>query len=205
VFLPVAIAVLVVGIPSNVRGVAASQVLLNPLYSRIRQAILAVPRDPLATHVPRALRPEQLSSRDVTVGWLLDGVAQGRIPRPAFTILDLRTSSNFRLSLFQSDAPAPTTVCTTLRKPVLLILRKGETLGVYDNPIGIIPAVLPYLVGPGLVFVPDEGHAVQVLRQVRKVQLSPYDRRRPARVCIGPGMPKPTPAIDQSTTSTTVP
>ena len=202
VFLPVAVAVLVVGIPANLRGVSAAQVALNPLYSRIRLAILAVPRDPLAKKVPRALRPEQLSSRDVTVGWLLDGVSQNRIPRPPFTILDLLTSSNFRLSLYQSDDPAPTTACTTLHKPVLLNLRKGETLGVYDNPIGLIPAVLPYLVGPGLVFVPDEGHAVQVLRQVRKVQISPYDPRRPPRVCTGPGLPQPTPAVARPTTTT---
>jgi hypothetical protein len=204
-FLPVAVVVLVVGIPSNLHGVSGAQVPLNPLYSRIKQAILAVPRDPLAKKVPRALRPEQLSSRDVTVGWLLDGVAQHRLPRPPFTILDLLTSSNFRLSLYQSDDPAPTTVCTTLHGPVLLNLRPGETLGVYDNPIALIPAVLPYLVGPGLVFVPDEGHSVTVLRQIRKVEISPYDRRRPPRICTGPGMPKPTPGVDRSTTTTTVP
>ena len=84
-----------------------------------------------------------------------------------------------------------------------LTIRKGETLGVYDNPVGIIPAVLPYLVGPGLVFVPGEGHAVQVLRQVRKVQLSPYDPRRPARVCTGPGLPQPTKAVDHTAPTTT--
>ena len=197
VLLPLAVAVLVVGIPGNLRGVARAQVQLNPLYSKVRFAILAVPRDPLAAHVPRTLRPEQLSSRDVTVGWLLDGVAQNRIPRPPFTILDLRKSSNFRLSLYQHDGAAPTTVCTTLHKPVQLVLRKGETLGVYDNPIALIPAVLPYLVGPGLVFVPDEGHAVSVLRPIRRVEISPYDRRRPPRICTGPGMPKPTPGVDR--------
>ena len=84
---------------------------------------------------------------------------------------------------------------------MLLTLRKGEVLGVYDNPMSLIPAVLPYLVGFGLVFVPDEGHAVSVLRPVRRVQLSAYDRSRPPRVCTGPGMPRPTPAVDKTTTT----
>ena len=66
----------------------------------------------------------------------------------------------------------------------------------------MVPAVLPYLVGFGMVFVPEEGHAVTVLRPVRKVQLSPYGPHRAPRVCIGPDVPKPTKAVDPTTTTT---
>jgi hypothetical protein len=194
-------ALLLVGIPSNLREVAAAQKPLDPLYSKTRLTILTLPRDSLAAGTPRSLRPEQLTARYVTIGWLLDGVKQHRIPKPPFTIQDVVSSANFRLSLFQTDGVAPTTACFELRKPVLLTLRKGEVLGLYDNPVSLIPAVLPYLVGFGLVFVPAEGHAVTVLRQVRRVQLSPYDRSRPPRVCTDAGEPRPTPAVDNATTS----
>ena len=200
-FLPVAMALLLVGIPSNLRGVAAAQRSLDSLYAKTRLTILTLPRDSLAAAAPRSLRPEQLTARYVTVGWLLDGVKQHRFPKPPFTIQDVVSSANFRLSLFQTNDPAPITSCFTLRKPVLLTLRKGEVLGVYDNPLSLIPAVLPYLVGFGLVFVPGEGHAISVLRPVRRVQLSAYDRSRPPRVCTGPGMPRPTPAVDTTTTT----
>jgi len=202
VLVPVGVALLVVGIPSNLREVAVAQRPLDVLYSKTRLTILTLPRDSLAAHTPRSLRPEQLTARYVTVGWLLDGVKQHRIPKPPFTILDVVSSANFRLSLYQTDSPAPTTLCTTLRKPVLLTLRKGEVLGIYANPVSVVPAVLPYLVGFGMVFVPAEGHAISVLRQVRRVQLSPYDRTRPPQVCTGPGWPRPTPAVDSTTTST---
>jgi len=204
-FLPVAMALLLIGVPSNLRGVAAAQKSLDSLYSKTRLTILTLPRDSLAAAAPRSLRPEQLTARYVTVGWLLDGVKDHRIPKPPFTIQDVVSSANFRLSLYQTSDAAPVTACFTLHKPMLLKLRKGEVLGIYDNPLALIPAVLPYLVGFGLVFVPAEGHAVKVLRQVRRVQLSPYDRSRPPRICTGPSEPRPTPAVDSSTTSTTTP
>lgn len=200
--LPVALALLLVGIPSNLREVAVAQRPLDVLYTKTRLTILTLPRDSLAASTPRSLRPEQLTARYVTIGWLLDGVKQHRIPKPPFTILDVVSSANFRLSLYQTDNPAPTTLCTTLHKPVLLTLRKGEVLAIYDNPVSLVPAVLPYLVGFGMVFVPAEGHAITILRPVRRVQLSPYDRTRPPRVCTGPGWPRPTPAVDSTATST---
>ena len=197
----VSVALLVVGIPSNLREVAVAQRPLDVLYTKTRLTILTLPRDALAARTPRSLRPEQLTARYVTVGWLLDGVRQHRIPKPPFTILDVVSSANFRLSLYQTDNMAPTTMCTTLHKPVLLTLRPGEVLGISANPVSLVPAVLPYLVGFGMVFVPAEGHAITVLRQVRRVQLSSYDRTRPPRVCTGPGWPRPTPAVDSTTTS----
>lgn len=202
VLLPLGMALFLVGIPSNLREVAVAQRPLDVLYSKTKLTILTLPRDSLAAQAPRSLRPEQLTARYVTIGWLVDGVKQHRIPKPPFTILDVVSSANFRLSLFQTNDPAPTTQCTTVQKPTLLTLRKGEVLGIYDNPLSLVPAVLPYLVGFGMVFVPAEGHAVTVLRQVRRVQLSPYDRTRPPRVCTGPGWPKPTPGVDTTTTST---
>ncbi len=200
--LPIGIVLLLVGIPSNLREVAVAQRPLDSLYSKTRLTILTLPRDALAAQTPRSLRPEQLTARYVTIGWLLDGVRQGRIPKPPFTIQDVVSSANFRLSFLQTDGPAPVTGCFTFAKPMLLTLRKGEVLGIYDNPVSLIPAVLPYLVGFGMVFVPAEGHAVTVLRPVRRVQLSPYDRSRPPRVCTGPGYPRPTPGVDNTTTTT---
>ena len=80
----VVIVVLVVGIPSNVN------VIVNYMHRRIvknqapyKQMMLSLPRVPTAKEVPRDVKPDQFLAHFVTIGWLLDGVASGRIPKPA--------------------------------------------------------------------------------------------------------------------------
>src|SRR5262249_41538096 len=107
-------------------------------------------------------------------------------------IVDLRASSDFRLTLFQSDATAPATICTKITRPTYLRLTPGEVIGVYDNPIKIIPVTQPAVVGFAPFFTPGEGHAVKVLRPVRPVVIYSYSSDA-ARVCVPPGAPVPHP------------
>jgi hypothetical protein len=192
-FVPVVLAVLLVGVVGGVRRVDHTQARLDSLYIRTKLTILSVAHDPLARRVPPTLRPEQLSARDVTVGWLLQGVREHRIPAaPKLIIVDLRASSDFRLTFFQNGDPAPKRICTKLTRPAFLRLQQDEVIGVYDNPVTIIPLAQPALVGFAPLFAPREGNAIKVLRPVRPVVINSYGPD-PGRVCVAPGKPVPHP------------
>jgi hypothetical protein len=155
--------------------------------------MLWLPRDPHAGSAPRSLRPEQLNSRAVTIGWLVDGLREHRIPKPpALFYVDPLVSSYFRLSFFQNDGPAATTSCTIVRGSMTMNVRRGEVIGVYDNPVFIVPATRRDLYGFGLLFVPSEGKAVSVVGRVgRVIRISPYGGFDSPKVCVGKGMPRP--------------
>jgi hypothetical protein len=187
--LPVAVVLLVGAIPWNLRGVSAAQVPLKRSYENTRLTILSLPRSDIAQKVPGELRPEQYTAHEVTIGWLLSGVAAGRIPPPPFTIRKVRESSQFRLSFFQHHGDAPTTECVTVTDPVAMRVRLGQVIGVYDNPMVIVPLSPPSMVGFGLAFVPTEGNAVTVVYPVaRKIEIKPYIGQHPPRVCFGPNV-----------------
>jgi hypothetical protein len=193
-FVPVVLALLLVGVVGGLRRVDNTQARLDSLYTRTKLTILPVAHDPLARSVPATLRPEQLSARDVTVGWLLQGVREHSIPAaPKLIIVDLRGSSDFRLTFFQNDDRAPSRICTQLTRPTDLRLKQDEVIGVYDNPVTIIPLAQPAVVGFAPFFAPREGNAIKVLRPVRPVVIYSYSSAAPGRVCVPPGAPVPHP------------
>jgi hypothetical protein len=188
--IPLAMALLLVGLPAGLGRVADAQRKVNPLFVRTRLTILSVGRDPLALTTPRLLRPEQLTAHDVTVGWLLQGIRDHRIPLPQFAFVDYLASSHFRLSFFQVDARGPMKVCVKLTRPAYLRVQPGEVIGVYDNPITILPLRPPALVGLAPFFRPPEGHAIRVLHQVRPLVVDSFGSQ-PGRVCVSGGVPIP--------------
>jgi hypothetical protein len=191
---PVAVVLLVIGVPFSLRGVSGAQEPLKKLYENTKLTMLSLPRSPIASKVPGDLRPEQYTAHEVTIGWLLSGVAAGRIPEPPFTIRKLKESAQFRLSFYQNDGKAPTTECLTISKPVAMRVRFEQVIGVYDNPIVIVPLSAPPLVGFGLAFVPDEGNAVTVVRPVtRKIEIRPFNGMHLPKICFGPGVILPNP------------
>ena len=193
-FVPIAVALLLIGVPAGLSRAEHAQHKLDPLYVGTRRTILSVGRDPWARTVPRSLRPEQLTARDVTVGWLLEGIREHRIPPPQIAFVNYLASSHFRLSFFQTNVHAPATRCTKITRPTYLRVRRNEVVGLYDNPITIVPLRPPLLVGFGLFFRPQEGHAIEVLRAVRPLALSSTGAE-PGRVCVTPGAPVPHPYV----------
>ena len=130
---------------------------------------------------PRSLRPAgppvapagRALHRGVTIGWLLDGVAQHRIPAPPHTSPALLASNRFRLSFDQEPTTSPAAPCRTLTGPLLITLRKGDVIGLYDRSLVITPANGLRVVGPPLAFAPDDGSSITVLRDVGRVRLTP--------------------------------
>ena len=123
-----ALAALLVGIPGNV-AYARDRARSDEATARAtRQVMLSVPAMPLALHVPRALRPEPNLASQVTLGWLLDGVASGRIPttRPAGATRLL--TDRLRLSLMELDRPSDHP-CRALVSRTVVRLDTGEEVG----------------------------------------------------------------------------
>lgn len=189
-FFAAAILLFVVGIPGNVNALSDGLRPLTPFETSFRQMILALPRDPLARQVPRTLRPETVTARQVTIGWLLDGVKQHRIPAPTHTSQRTVASDRFRLSFDQQHTTSPTTPCRTLTHPFTTTLKEGDVIGVYNRPLLITPANGVPLVGPPLVFAPSDGSAVVVLRDPGRVRLAAGTSAFfPPRVCGPPLAP----------------
>jgi hypothetical protein len=120
------LALLLVGVVGGLRRVDNTQARLDSLYTRTKLTILSAARDPLARSVPPTLRPEQLSARDVTVGWLLQGVREHRIPAaPKLVIVDLRASSDFRPRSSRTR-PGARRICTTSPPDLSSLTGRGD-------------------------------------------------------------------------------
>jgi len=180
-FLPVAIVLFLVGIPANIDALRNAQRTQEVQAQTTRRVILSLPRDPIAPHVPRTLVPDPLTARQVTIGWLLDGVASGRIPAPAHLVRRDRASTTFRLSFQQRRGPSPRTGCFTLRTATTVSAAKGDVIGLSGNVIRAVPASGPPFVGPPLQFSPT-GEPIAVVNDPGPVRLSPFFY--PARICI---------------------
>jgi hypothetical protein len=183
-FSAAAILLFVIGIPGNVTALSDGLRTLTPVEASFRQMILALPRDPLARQVPRTLRPEKVTARDITIGWLLDGVAQHRIPELTHPSARTLATDRFRLSFDQQRTRSPTTTCRLLTHPFTTTLKKGDVIAFYDKALLITPAIGLQLVGPPLLFVPNDGSAVIMLRDTGRVRLAPGNTAFfPPRIC----------------------
>jgi len=125
----VAIAVLLVGVPGNVASARDYSHRQRRIDGPTRQMMLSIGRDPLASNVPAALRPEPNRAPTLTLGWLRSGIASGRVPstRPP-SAFEARTN-RLRLSLMELDERSRYG-CTALTGPSVVRLARGERLGV---------------------------------------------------------------------------
>jgi hypothetical protein len=183
--LPAMMALFLIGIPQNLHAAARAQRARIGLDANVRQILESLPRHPLARQVPRSLRPESLDAWRVTIGWLLDGVEQGRIPAPRVISARDLASNNFRLSLYDEHGDPPTTNCRTARRPLVLTLQKGDAIGVSGSPILLAPAADPSLVNPKTEFLPSNARRVVVLRDIGRVLVHPTLSKVWPRICIG--------------------
>jgi hypothetical protein len=182
--LPGVILLFVVGIPGNVRAAVDGVRFWKGLDQATRQMMLTLPRDPLARQVPRSLRPETAYAAQVTMGWLLDGVTQHRIPAPSHIAASDLASDDFRLSFAQQRTGSPRTSCRTLTGSLTVVMNRGDTIGVSDNAILVRPTNPRRLKGPPLIFSPADGATVLVLHNTGPIRVSARRSFFPPRVCI---------------------
>jgi hypothetical protein len=138
------IAAFVVPIPANLN------VMVNYMHKGIiknqvpyKAMMLTLPRVPIAKDVPRRIKPDQLLAHFVTIGWLLDGVKSGRIPKPSSLTQANAAMATLRLSFLQEPAKLEQgDVCVNLSKPLIFSLKPGQRVVVRapNTTIRVLPA-----------------------------------------------------------------
>jgi hypothetical protein len=178
------IAILVLGIQPNLidnfgpheeflQGDAATRIMVE-----------TIPRDPVAKLVPRSLHPETVLARPVTIGWLLDSLAQHRIPAPRRITHAQLSSNRFRMAFDQEQADGPTTNCQIVRQTVFMSFAKGDVIGLRENPLFVVPENRAALAGYPLRFLPSAGRAIFVVRKTGVVRFVPATPPYWPKVCV---------------------
>jgi hypothetical protein len=139
-----AVLLLLVGIPGNVDFIVHYDKRVKNLLGS-PDLMLALPRAPFARDAPRALRPAPDLAPYVTIGWLRDGVAAGRIPDPARVAPLTAATANLRLSLLQSDRPTTASHCRVLRAPVTRTLTRGQSIVFNAGRLRVAQAANPFI------------------------------------------------------------
>jgi hypothetical protein len=129
---PFVFVLLLAGVPGNVAAIRQGGIDLAALGQR--DLVLTLPQSPFARRVPRTTKPLGIGGPEVTMAWLLDGVASGRIPRPPRTNAELATAS-LRLVLRQSRAPTPPVGCVPLDVPLDRRVPPGESVAFARGPL----------------------------------------------------------------------
>ena len=131
VLAPVVLVLLLAGIPGNVDALLQRRRAERSFQFEYRRLILTLPRLPIAHEVPRSVRPEQQLAKPVTLGWLLDGVASGRIPKPAsMTPIDVATAT-LHLALNQQPDAFGTKACRNATTPLKIRLPASQAIGIH--------------------------------------------------------------------------
>jgi hypothetical protein len=173
-----AFAVLLIGVPGNVREARDYARRQHAIDETTRRIMLTVPRAPEAADAPPGLRPEPNRAPTVTLGWLRAGVATGRIPSTrAPSALDAATN-RLRLSLMELDQRAGGP-CPALRRPVDLDLAEGQRIGIGGRVVVALvdrglPVSRPVAFGVGMLN-PSLAHTLVALA--------------PASIRVAPGAP----------------
>jgi hypothetical protein len=92
--------------------------------------VLVLAHSDLLAGVPDHVKPFPEFARDISAGWLADGVRSGRIPQPGPGPIEagLRESLQFRLSFAQGTREEQGAACEALTMPVDLDLEQGNRL-----------------------------------------------------------------------------
>jgi hypothetical protein len=108
------------------------------------QQILTVPQLPLANQLPRELQVRTLGtfSPQVSLGWLLDAAASGRVPSPDHSTAQDEATATLALALAPSQA-AERSHCTRIDNRTVDVLQKGEVLTVRDGDVDAVYNALP--------------------------------------------------------------
>jgi hypothetical protein len=175
VFAPVALALLVIGIPGNLADIG-NNVGAAATYRDQRRVIERLPRNARARAVPRALHPTPSFAAEVTVGWLLDGVRDGRIPAPPRATPAQAATDALRLSIEQRDATFRR--CPPLRTPATRTLVPGRSLhirgAVFVQDVGRRGrATQPLPFGTGLLATAHD-HALRTVAGPLTLRIAPH-------------------------------
>jgi hypothetical protein len=121
-----ALAVLLLGVPANIRR-TVDYAEVNPLTLGQPDLVLSLAHSPRITDVPAGVRPFPDDAPDVTAGWLRDNVERGVIPQPdTAPSAQLEAVIALRLGLYQVARPDDAPPCRPVPGPVERTLQRGD-------------------------------------------------------------------------------
>jgi hypothetical protein len=168
---PFVVVVLLIGIPGNVNFIV--DYMHRPLVRNevvYKRMMLSLPEVAAAKEAPRELIPDRELAHFVTIGWLLDGVRSGRIPKPSRISAADVAMDEIRLSLeqFRSRRIPAGYKCVFSTTPLLFRLQTGEKI-VVRAPKGAVE-ITPASPLSGKVFpfhvITFEGPILQAVQPV---------------------------------------
>jgi hypothetical protein len=170
VLTPVVAVALLVGVAGNMRDLANRDAGIGRAFLGDKELILTLPRVPASQTAPDDLRPVPAESRDLTIGWLRDNAASGRLPEPKQPTLALNQEATVRVSLQQTGAPGPLTGCLRLTAPVPRQLPPG---GIIHFRGGAINIAIGGQFSAGATYEPAFGGSLVATRGPLALRISP--------------------------------
>jgi hypothetical protein len=128
----VVVAIVLIGVPGNI-DITVNQKGGGRGPRPDHELYLAAAVVPIAGELPGWVRPDPTLTPDLTLEWLRNGVADGRVPDPGPVDAGLEQAATFRLVLQQTDQPAPFVGCARLTSAMPIHLVAGETVGFRGN------------------------------------------------------------------------
>jgi hypothetical protein len=174
VLAPIALSLLLVGVPGNVRAAADSAID----WRGYKEFILSAPRLPILTDAPRSMDPDRAYNKWLTMGWLRDGIASGRIPEPKL----LTPTRIAVLSLQVALRPAGQAIqhpCVALDHTIIRVLTTGHALTL-NAAVSVEYAPVGETASPARLL--RRGTYVAVAGPLR-LRLSPASPNEAAAVC----------------------
>jgi hypothetical protein len=181
-FAAVAVALLLLGVPGNVDGIRAEG--RNRLTLGNPRRIEALAHSPYTRLVPRSTRPLGGSGsgtvgffaegpEEVTVGWLRDGAASGRIPSPPPMTPEEEAAISLDLVLQHGRVARSGHACAQLAAPKKQVLQAGDTVIFAGGPL-----VVQLITDDGTVSTPvryqtDHGDRLKALAGPLQLRVSP--------------------------------
>jgi hypothetical protein len=174
--LPIVLVVLLAGVPGNIRALR-----LHGFVDRGAPAqILTFPRLPVAREVPDNTLVDPLLAPQLTIGWLRDGVASGRVPPPPRTDQFFRAALTLNLALLPGRAYFQGTPCRVVRGYVQRRLEANQRITLRGGPLKVLAADFGFT--PGVTYSPAQFNAITARAPIDLVMFS-ADPKQPATVC----------------------
>ena len=156
---PIAIGLLVVGIPGNINAIRPTG--RDRLTLGNEAGIVALARSPYATEVSRSSHPIPRGAPQITVGWLLDGVKSGRVPSEPVAPA-AAAQATLGLVLVQSNESLTTRDCKRVSGPVTFRLDRGDALVIRGAPAAVHVPLAGGRLSAGRVFQPLLGSTIRI-------------------------------------------
>jgi hypothetical protein len=185
VLVPVVMVLLLLGVPGNV-DITWNQTGKGRGERTDRDVYLAFAVVPAAADAPDWVRPDPNSAPSLTLGWLRQGIADGRVPRLKWLYPRVERDATFRLSLQQiGTLPRDLPGCSPLVEPAERRLEQGETIGFRHGSIRVSPVTSPDDRVPPPVLTFDAGRASRLLAVTGPldVRITPDRRRGAPELC----------------------